>query len=277
MRLRKSLGQNLLVDKSVLEEIITALDLTPYDRILEIGPGIGCLTSRLAERAARVVAVEIDPKLISLLRQELKSFANIDLIEADILKTNLDQLTQKSEDETRNPKPETRNFKVAANLPYYITSPVIMHLLKFKHNFTRLVIMVQKEVGERILSRPGTKAYGVLSIAVQYHAKPGLVTYVDRKSFFPSPEVDSIILTLDILKQPRVALKDEALFFKVVKAGFSQRRKMLRGSLKSLGLEGPEIIQLLTNLGINPERRGETLSLEEFAAISDQIGGQPKC
>ncbi|MEW5767593.1 MAG: 16S rRNA (adenine(1518)-N(6)/adenine(1519)-N(6))-dimethyltransferase RsmA [bacterium] len=262
LRLRKSLGQNLLVDEGIFEEIIAALDLRQDDWVLEIGSGIGFLTSKLAEKAGRVVAIEIDPKLIFLLRQELKDFTNLDLIEADILKVDLDQLMRHAEGGRQ---------KAAANLPYYITSPVIMHLLKFKHNFTRLVIMVQKEVGKRILSRPGTKDYGVLSIAVQYHTEPRLVTYVDRKSFFPSPAVDSMVLTLDILEQPRVGLKDEGFFFKVVKAAFSQRRKMLRGSLRSLGLEGQVIIDLLTELGIDPARRGETLSLEEFAAISDRI------
>lgn len=265
IRPRKRWGQNLLVDERILEEIIEAAALKEGDTVLEIGPGIGTLTRRLIDNAGRVIAIEIDPLLVKLLKEELKDYDNIDIIQADILKLNLSSLF------TNYQLPVTM-IKVVANLPYYITSPTLLHLLEEKDGIESMVIMVQKEVAERILARPAGKEYGPLTIALQYHTEPELVTYVPRTSFWPQPKVEGAVLRLKVLAKPRVEVRSEEVFFKIVRAAFSKRRKMLINGLSmGLGLEKRGIESHLAAAGIDPARRPETLSLQEFARLSDLL------
>ena len=271
IRLRKSWGQNLLVDKEILEKIIGAAKLKENETVLEIGPGVGALTRKLAERVGRVIAVEIDPLLVKLLKEELKEYNNITIIQADILKHNLKSLLPT----TYYPLP-TR-LKVVANLPYYITSPILLHLLEEKEKVESMVIMVQREVGGRILAAPGGREYGLLTIAVQYHTEPCLVTYVPKASFSPQPRVEGIVLGLKVLNKPRVKVKNEDIFFKTARAAFAKRRKMLINSLSmGIGLEKKKIEALLLEAGIDPKRRAETLSLQEFAQLSDVFANYNK-
>lgn len=259
IHMSKKLGQNFLVDPNVVRDIVYAADIEEGETVLEIGPGIGTLTQGLAEAGAAVVAVELDKRLPEVLAHTLEGYENVKIINEDILKANIPEITGGKE------------FKVVANLPYYITTPIIMALLERRLPVTRLVTMVQKEVADRMAAKPGGKDYGALSVAVQYYTEPEIVAEVPPKSFIPSPAVDSVVICCRVRTQPAVAVKNERLFFRVVKAAFSQRRKTLQNALKTMGIGQEAIKAALANAAIDGTRRGETLSLEEFGLLANNI------
>lgn len=248
---KRYLGQNFLYDPSILKRIIQVAQLSREDVVVEIGPGPGRLTRMLAERVRKVIAIELDKMLFEELKTELADYKNMEFIHGDALKYPYESLPE---------------FKVVANIPYYITTPIIFRLLKARKNLRSMTFTVQKEVAERIAAAPGGRDYGVLSLMVQYYAEPRLKFIISKRSFRPMPRVDSAVLHIKILERPSVSVKDEEIFFKVIKTSFSQRRKMLSNSLKSLR---EDIRDRLIQAGIDPERRPETLGIEEFARLSD--------
>lgn len=268
---KKGYGQNFLIDSNILDNIVSCAEITKEDFVLEIGPGIGSLTQVLAENARHVLAVEIDSALVPILRQTLEDYDNIEILNQDILKTNLDALIR----EKNNGKP----IKVVANLPYYITTPILMELLEKHYPVASLTVMVQKEVAERMQAVPGTKDYGALSVAVQYYCDTHVAMLVPPSCFMPRPKVASAVICLRVLPDRKVKTLDEKLFFHIVKCAFGQRRKTLLNSLSnqgSLGLSKERIAELLQSLGWDDRIRGETLSLAEFAMLTDiivQAGG----
>ena len=259
----KSLGQNFLVDENILYKIVDGAEITQEDVVFEIGPGIGTLTQALAERAKKVVAIEIDKTLLPILDQTLSEFNNVEVINGDILKIDIRQLIEE--------KSPHRPVKVIANLPYYVTTPIIMKFLEEKIPLTTMVVMIQKEVADRMQAKPGTKDYGSLSLAVQYYCEPKIITRVPKTVFMPQPNVESTVIKLEILKSPRVSVKDEELLFRVIKAAFGKRRKTLLNALANSNLEFDKdtIKEVLQHCGIKEERRGETLVLEEYARLAE--------
>ncbi len=255
----KRLGQNFLIDPEIVHGIVDAADVRQGDRVLEIGPGIGTLTQGLAEAGAQVTAVELDKKLPAVLAETLAGYDNVKIVQGDILKTDIPALMG------------SETFKVVANLPYYITTPILMALLEQRLPIRRLVTMVQKEVAERMTAVPGTKAYGALSVAVQYYTRPEIVLAVPPRSFLPAPEVDSVVIACDVRTSPAVVVQNEKLFFRLVKAAFGQRRKTLHNAMKSMGLSKECILHAMEDAKIDPARRGETLSLEEFGCLTDTV------
>lgn len=256
IHMSKKLGQNFLIKRGIVDSITDAAELIKNEPVLEIGPGIGTLTQGLAESGAAVTAVELDRRLIDVLAVTLGEYENVRVIQGDVLKLDVAELM--------NRKP----FKVVANLPYYITTPIILGLLESKLPIETLVVMVQKEVAERMVAPPGSKTYGALSVAVQYYTEPEIIMDVPAKSFLPAPEVTSAVIRCRVRKEPPVEIGDEKLFFRVVKAAFAQRRKTLSNTMKTTGLIREQIEELLSESGVDGSRRGETLSLEEFAAIT---------
>lgn len=262
-KLSKSLGQNFLTDKNIIDKIIDATEITDEDLVIEIGPGIGVLTAEAAQLARKVTAVEIDRNLIPILQDTLQEFDNVEIINEDVLKADLNAIIAAA---------GCRKTKIIGNLPYYITTPIIMGLLESHVEADSITIMMQKEVADRIKAEPGTKAYGALSAAVQYYCTVTTVATVPREVFFPAPKVDSAVLRLDIRKEKPVKLMDEPLFFRCIKAGFGQRRKTLSNSLSQLGdFTKEEIKTCLGDTGIDEKRRAETLSLSEFAMIANYL------
>jgi len=259
---KKRLGQHFLIDEAVLEHILSAAELGPGDIVVEIGPGLGVLTEGLARRGAKVIAVELDSKLVALLKKRLAAFSDIKIVHADILKITPAQLLQDN-----LPTSElSRGYKVIANLPYYITSPVLTHFLEAQPRPSEMVIMVQKEVGEAIAAAPGKMR--LLSVKTQFYSKPAIISYVPAASFYPPPKVDSVILRLDVYSQPPIEVSDVAGFFDIVMHGFSAPRKQLRNSLAhSLEMLPSEVASLLEEAGIEAKRRAETLSLEEWREL----------
>lgn len=257
LHMSKRLGQNFLIDAGIVQGIVDAADIQPGDKVLEIGPGIGTLTQALCEAKADVTCVELDKRLPEILSHTLEAYDNVRIIQGDILKVNISEIMGSGP------------FKVVANLPYYITTPIIMALLEKHLPITDIVVMVQKEVAQRMATIPGSKTYGALSVAVQYYTIPKIALYVPPRSFMPPPEVDSVVVNCKVRPQPAVDLIDEKMFFRVVKAAFGQRRKTLNNALKSMGIDKNTIADILTRAGIEPSRRGETLTMEEFAAISN--------
>ncbi len=255
----KRLGQNFLIDAGVVNGIVATAEIEPGDRVLEIGPGIGTLTQALAEAGADVTAVELDKKLPAVLAETLKAYDNVRIVPGDILKTDIRALMG---DEP---------FKVVANLPYYITTPIIMALLEQKLPITRIVTMVQKEVAERMTAEPGGKDYGALSVAVQYYTEPEFALNVPPKCFMPAPAVDSAVMDCVVRTEPPVDVKDEKMFFRVVKASFGQRRKTLTNALTGVGISKDDVKTVLSTAGVEGTRRGETLTLAEFAALADAV------
>lgn len=262
LRASKRLGQNFLVDRGVVQGIVDAAELSPADTVLEIGPGIGTLTQGLAEAGARVVAVELDKKLPAVLAETLKGYDNVTIVPGDILKLNIM--------ETLGLRAGER-CKVVANLPYYITTPIIMTLLEQRLPIERLVTMVQKEVAVRMTARPGSKDYGALSIAVQYFTVPRMVMDVPPRSFLPAPEVTSAVIACHVQDAPTVQPTDEKLFFRLVRAAFGQRRKTLLNALTGAGLSKEMSRAGLLAAGIAENMRGEQLSLADFARLSDAV------
>lgn len=260
--LQKKYGQNFIGDPALLERIATVCDWQPGDRALEIGPGAGTLTRAIAREAEEVLAVEIDRRLAQLLEETLADCANVHLVFTDALKADLDALM-------RDTLGWDGRYKLIANLPYYITTPLIMHVLEDSEKVSELVIMVQKEVGERLCAAPGSKAYGAVTVMVQYAATVARAFDVGRHAFVPAPEVDSTILHLIPYEKRPIQAQSDAVLRRVVKAAFSQRRKTLRNSLSSLGCDKALIKQALEAASIEDSRRAETLSVAEFVALAD--------
>lgn len=254
----KKLGQNFLIDPEVVRRIAEAAELTARDQVLEIGPGIGTLTQGLAESGARVVAVELDQRLLPVLATTLKDYSNVQIIQGDILQTPIMEHVEPG-------------FKCCANLPYYITTPIIFALLEQKLPLERMVVMVQKEVAERMTAEPGGREYGALSVAMQYYTEPRIAFKVPSSSFLPAPNVESAVLVCKKRSVPPVQLQNEDAFFRVVKAAFSLRRKMLNNSLKNMGLTSEEVKAWLTRASIDGQRRAETLTLQEFANLANTL------
>lgn len=263
---QKKFGQNFLIDPRVLEKIITAAEITEDDCVLEIGPGIGTMTQHLACAAKKVIAVEIDRALIPILQDTLKDYDNVRIINEDVMKVDLARLAE----EENGGKP----LKVVANLPYYITTPIIMGLFENHVPLKSITVMVQKEVADRMQVGPGTKDYGALSLAVQYYAKPYIVANVPPNCFMPRPKVGSAVIRLDRYEEPPVKVKDEKLMFRIIRASFNQRRKTLANGLKNsseLDFTKEEIEAAIAGIGKEPGVRGETLTLEEFAGLADKL------
>jgi len=259
---KKRLGQHFLIDEAVLERILSAVELGPEDIVVEIGPGLGILTEGLARRGARVIAVELDSRLVALLKKRLTAFPDVKIIHADILKVAPRQLLQNN-----LPASEpVRGYKVIANLPYYITSPVLRHFLEAQPRPSEMVVMVQKEVGEAIAAIPGKMS--LLSVKIQFYSKPAIISYVPAASFYPPPKVDSVILRLDVYSRPPIEVSDVAGFFDIVTHGFSSPRKQIRNSLAhSLEMPPSQVALLLEKAGIESKRRAETLSLKEWREL----------
>jgi len=268
---RKSMGQNFLTDKNIIEKIIAAAELKDTDLVVEIGPGLGALTVQIALAAEKVIAVEIDRGLIAALAEALEGVQNAEIVQGDALKTDFDLLVG---ERTGGMYGENaKKYKLMANLPYYITSPIIMHLLMGRFNISVMVIMIQAEVAERLAALPGRKAYGALSLAVQYFTEPEILFRVPRTVFYPKPGVDSAVVRLSVRAEPAVFVSDETAFFKIIRAAFGKRRKTILNALtgSSLDLDRETCLDALRNSGIDPGRRGETLSLAEFAALTESI------
>ncbi len=254
-RAKKALGQNFLVDNTVLQTIVSAADLTKSDFVIEVGPGLGILTSELAKKAGKVIAVELDEKLSSQLERKLESLANLTVINADILKTNISDILKGQ-----------RTYKVVANIPYYITSPILHYFLDAPVKPLSMVVMMQKEVGEAIVAEPGNLT--MLAISVQVFSNARLISYVSPQSFYPQPKVESVIVRFDVLKEPLVKVNDIDKFLSFVKCGFRSPRKQLRNSLaQGLGKEPNEISPLLDKAKIDSQRRAETLTINEWQKL----------
>ena len=257
IKMSKKLGQNFLIKRGIVDEIVKAADLQEGDSVLEIGPGIGTLTQGLAQSGANVTAIELDTRLLEVLDTTLAQYSNVTIVHGDVLKLDVPSIM--------NNEP----FKVVANLPYYITTPIIMSILESRLPIERLVVMVQKEVALRMVAKPGTKDYGALSVAVQYYTKPDIVLDVPPKSFLPAPAVTSSVIRCVLRDKPPVDVVDEKLFFRVVKAGFAQRRKTFANTMKTTGLSKDRIEELLAKANIDGQRRGETFTLQEFADVAN--------
>ena len=264
---QKKYGQNFLIDTHVLDKIIGAAEIGPDDFVLEIGPGIGTMTQYLAEAAREVVAVEIDTKLIPILEDTLKEYDNVTVLNEDILKVDIRKIAE----EKNGGKP----IKVVANLPYYITTPIIMGLFESEVPLDSITVMVQKEVADRMQVGPGTKDYGALSLAVQYYAEPYIVANVPPNCFIPRPAVGSAVIRLTRYQEKPVKVNDAAFMFKIIRASFNQRRKTLQNGLynsSDLRIPKEKTVAALEEMGLTPTIRGEKLSLEEFARLSDILG-----
>ncbi|MBR4723318.1 MAG: 16S rRNA (adenine(1518)-N(6)/adenine(1519)-N(6))-dimethyltransferase RsmA [Clostridia bacterium] len=259
----KGLGQNFLLDSAVLDEIADAAQIT--DGVLEIGPGFGVLTKRLSKSAQKVVSVEIDSRLIPVLDFTLADCDNVKIIEGDILKMDVKELIKREFG--------GKEISIAANLPYYITTPIITSIIEAKLPVKNIVVMVQKEVAERIAAKPASKDYGAITVLCNYYTNPRIVCTVPKESFYPAPKVDSAVLCMQVLKKPSVLVNDEKLFFKVVKSAFLHRRKTLVNCLSGdFGIEKSALSSMLQTLSIDALVRGERLGLSEFAKISDKLG-----
>ena len=260
---KKGFGQNFLVDERVLDKIISAGEITENDVVIEVGPGIGTLTAALAKHAFKVISIEIDKTLIPILNRLLEDYDNIELINGDILKTDLNEIISKYPD---------KNIKMVANLPYYITTPIIMNIIENHIKIDSVTVMIQKEVAYRMKAKPSTKEYGSLSLSVQYSCEPYLAANVPNNCFMPRPNVDSAVIRLKLLDKPAIEVKDEKFLFEFIKAAFSQRRKTLVNcifSSKIVKLDKVEIGKLLVENGFDEKVRGETLSLEQYGKLAD--------
>lgn len=264
---RKKYGQNFLVDMNILDKIVAAADISRDDCVLEIGPGIGTMTQRLAEEAGEVVAVEIDGNLIPILEETLSGYDNVTVIHDDILKVDIEDIAKRH---------GGRPMKVVANLPYYITTPIIMALFEKRLPLKSITVMVQQEVADRMGVGPGTKEYGALSLAVQYYARPEIITKVPAACFMPKPNVDSAVVRLTRYDEPPVEVEDERWLFTLIRASFNQRRKTLANGIANagIGIGRGQVEDALAVMGLPPTTRGETLTLKQFADLSNALGGQ---
>ncbi|WP_102401635.1 16S rRNA (adenine(1518)-N(6)/adenine(1519)-N(6))-dimethyltransferase RsmA [Haloimpatiens massiliensis] len=256
----KSLGQNFLIDDTVLYDIVNGAEVGEDDLVIEIGPGVGTLTRVLLEKAKKVCSIELDSRLIPILSEELKEYSNFQLIHEDALKVDFNKIIG-----------QEKSVKVVANLPYYVTTPIISNLLTGEYKFKSLTIMIQKEVAERIDAKPGCKDYGALTLLVQYFCNTKILRKVSPGCFIPSPKVDSMVIRLERTETPKVHVEDEKLFFRVVRDAFSMRRKTLWNGLKNIGLDKEKLQYAFEKANIDPKRRGETLSIEEFGDLTNEI------
>ena len=264
----KGLGQNFITDRNVLQRIVEGAGIEEGDMVIEIGPGIGVLTAALAEKSAFVTAVEIDARLIPVLKETLAGYNNIRVLNADILQMDIGQIIEVSRAEGLF----DGKVHIVGNLPYYITTPIIMKLLEDQVPADSITVMMQKEVADRIRSAPGNRIYGAISVAVQYYCSVTKITDVPKEAFVPRPKVESTVLRLVPLKEKQIAVRDEKMFLRCVRAGFAQRRKTLLNSLASAcGMEKDTVRKSLESAGIDPTRRAETLSVEEFGKIADRF------
>ena len=260
----KGYGQNFLIDQNVVDGILEKAEVNKDDLIIEIGPGLGNLTSPLLENAGKVICIELDPKMVSILTDRFSLYENFELINEDVLKVDLNKLIEDNN--------QFKTAKVVANLPYYITTPIIMKLLEDKLNLESITVMVQKEVADRLTDRPGGKEVGAITYSINYYTNPETIIDVPRDSFIPAPNVDSAVIKLDVLKEPKVKVSDEELFFKIIKFSFLQKRKTLMNSLSNSGLIPKDYLEeVLNELGIDLRVRAEQLTLEDFANITDYI------
>ncbi len=264
---QKKFGQNFLIDTHVLEKIVAAADITKDDLVIEIGPGIGTLTQYLCEAAGKVVAVEIDRNLIPILENDtLKDYDNVEIINADILKLDIEKLIKD--------RPVRGKARIVANLPYYITTPIVMQVLESRAPVDSLTVMVQKEVAERMQAAPGTEDYGAVTLAVNYYTSPRIAAYVPMNCFMPRPNVDSAVIVLKMHEAPPVDVKDEKLMFSLIRASFNKRRKTLLNGITTggLGFTKEEVLKAFETCGLDPAIRGEKLGLPEFAALANALG-----
>jgi 16S rRNA (adenine1518-N6/adenine1519-N6)-dimethyltransferase len=267
---KKSLGQNFLIDTNILNQIVQAAHIDQEVGVIEVGPGIGALTEQLAKNAGKVLSFEIDQRLLPVLQETLSPYDNIHIVHQDILKADIAPMVQEY-------LSEFQRISVVANLPYYVTTPILLHFLESDVRFEHIVVMIQKEVADRIAAKPGTKEYGSLSIAVQYYAESKVEKVIPKTVFIPQPNVDSAVLKLTMRDKPPVEVKDEDFFFKLVKASFAQRRKTLINNLQNFfgsDTKKAELSRLLDEIGIDGTRRGETLTIEEFATLSNHLRDQ---
>lgn len=253
MRTKKYLGQNFLFDPSILNKIVIAANINPEDTVVEIGAGYGSLTLLLAETAKRVIAIEYDEELFEQLSENIRFAENVEAVHCDALKFDFEELER---------------FKVVANIPYYITTPIIFRLIDARKNIESVTLTIQKEVAERIIAKPGKKDYGVLSLSVQYYTEPEIKFIIPAGAFRPVPIVDSAVIHIRMLQSPRIAVSDERLFFRLIKAGFSQRRKTILNALKTVDAD---IKEILAKTGIDSNRRAETLSMDDFGRLCEAI------
>ena len=266
IKANKRLGQNFLINDNVIENIVKAAEVTEDDLIIEIGPGLGTLTSKLLEKAGKVIAVELDENMIKILEDRFKLYKNFYLINEDILKIDLKELIASNLN-------NLKKVKIVANLPYYITTPIIMKLLEDKLAIDSITVMVQKEVADRITARPGDKLSGAITYSVNYYAKAEKVILVGKESFIPSPEVYSEVIKLNIRKEPPVKVENEEIFFKLIKSSFMQRRKTLQNALTNAGIvtDKETIRKMFDAMNLKPDIRGEKLTIEEFARLANLI------
>lgn len=259
LRANKKLGQNFLINQQIIDDIIEKAEITKEDVVLEIGPGLGSLTKALIQNAKKVIVVELDDNMIPILKNRFGE-ENLEIIHEDILKINLNDIIK-----------TYGRIKVVANLPYYITTPIVMKLLEEEYDIESITVMVQKEVGERLCAKAGDRELGAVTIAVNYYSNAKIVIDVPKDNFLPAPEVDSCVIRLDVLKKPPVELKDKKAFFRLVKAAYSQRRKTINNSLSSGGYNKDDVIKVLEELNLDPKLRAENLSIQDFANISNLL------
>lgn len=260
LRANKKLGQNFLINESIIYDIVKKANVTKEDVVIEIGPGLGSLTKELINNAKKVIAIELDPNMIDILKSRFGIFDNFEVIYGDVLKIDLEELIKGYD-----------SVKVVANLPYYITTPIIMKLLEDRLKIKSITVMVQKEVGERICATHKDKEYGAITVSVQYYSEPQIIIDVPKENFLPAPEVDSCVIRLDMREKPPVFLKDEKLFFRLVKGAFTQRRKTINNSLTCSGKSKEEIMAALNKLGIDSKLRAENLSIQQYADIANTL------
>ena len=262
VRLRKSLGQHILADANIARKIVDALDLEPDQGVVEIGAGLGALTSELSRRAARVIAIEIDGRLATALREETNG--NVEIVEANFLKIDFGKLLGKY--------PDIKEWKVVGNLPYYITTNILLHLIDAREHFKCCVVTVQDEFAKRVVASPGSKDYSSLSILIRYRFEPEVMFKIKQTSFFPRPDVRSSVVRLSVLERPGVDVREEGLFFQTIRAAFGQRRKTLRRSLRQIPGLSPETIETVSRMsGVGSDRRPEDLSIQEFASLANAV------
>lgn len=263
----KSLGQNFLINDEVIEKTVESASITDEDLVIEIGPGLGTLTSKLLEKAKKVIAIELDTRMLKILNERFSLYSNFEIINDDVLKVNLKQIIE--EEKNNN---NIKNVKVVANLPYYITTPIIMKLLEDNLDIESITVMVQKEVAKRLAAEPGSKLAGAITYSVKYYCDTEEIIEVPNDSFIPAPEVDSEVIKLSLRKEPQVDVQNKEMFFKLIKVSFMQRRKTFLNGVSNSGLvEKEKLKNILEELEINENVRGENLSLEQFAKISDLI------
>lgn len=259
LKANKSLGQNFLINEQIIDDIVRVADVNENDLIIEIGPGLGSLTSKLADNAKKVIAIELDQNMIEILKERFSLYKNVELIHGDIMKVDLKEIIG-----------EEKNVKIVANLPYYITTPIVMKLLEENLKMESITVMVQKEVGERFCANPDGKEYGAITVSINYYSNPKIVLEVPKDNFNPIPEVDSCVVQLK-LKENHIELNDKKLFFRLIKTAFSQRRKNIGNSLTGIGMTKQEVKEMLEALGLDINLRAENLSINQYAQIANYI------